>query len=75
MDRQYRLNDDDIKMLREQNEDRINMLSEEDLRILRGYMHKLKRDGYSREEIGEYTDSNQNVVRLLLDTKAPPEGE
>jgi DNA-directed RNA polymerase specialized sigma24 family protein len=73
MDRQYRLDADDIKMLRAQGEDRIDNLSDQLLRELRGNMFMYLRDGYSREEIAEITNSNPNVVRLLLDTKAPPE--
>lgn len=70
MERKNRLTADDIEMLRSQGEARIDNLDDENLRQLRGYMFKLKRDGYSTEEIIDLTDSNPNVVRLLMTTRA-----
>lgn len=64
-DRVTRLTVEDIKTLRSQN-DHLNSLTDEEIRILRGEMRRLKRDGYANERIAYLTGTDETIVGLLF---------
>lgn len=64
-DKITRLTVEDIATLRSQSED-LDQLDDEGIRMLRGQMRRLKRDGYSNSEIANITGKSEDVVRLLF---------
>lgn len=68
-DRVTRLTKEDLEVIRSKNEPRLNDLTDEDIRILRGEMRRMKRDGYSIEDIARITDCSEEVVHLLFEIR------
>jgi len=67
-DRVTRLTVEEIKTLRSKS-DYLNRLSDEDIRVLRGNLRRLRRDGYSDSQISNAFGVDKKIVRLLFDIK------